>query len=405
MKPRAKGKTTSLLIYSHYFIPSVGGVETSVLALASGLSEISDPSSQKQFHVTVVAQTPAALFDDQSLGFRVVRHPSLFTLARLILKSDVLHLAGPSLLPLLLGYLARKPVVLEHHGYQSTCPNGLLIHEPERSVCPGHYLQGKHLECLKCQSTEMPLWKAVIHMSMMLPRHLLSRSVAANISITNHVLERQRLPRTKTIYYGIEDSAPLNGETLARLSGKLSFAYVGRLVAEKGIPIFLESIRLLKEEGLVFDVKLVGEGPQRAEIERLIQEKQIQEFVTITGFLKGDALHKTMQGVSVVVMPSVWEETAGLAAIEQMMRGRLVIASKIGGLAEVIGSAGLLSPAGDPIALAQCMRKVIQNPALVETFGKKARDRAATLFTRSHMVEEHARVYLHLVDSKAPVDY
>jgi glycosyltransferase involved in cell wall biosynthesis len=301
---------------------------------------------------------------------------------------------------MLLGYLARKPVVLEHHGYQSTCPNGLLIHEPERSVCPGYYLQGRHLECLKCQSKEMPSWKAAIHLLMMGPRYLLSRSVAANISITNHVLERQSLPRSTAIYYGIEDSAPLSSETYVRRSGKLSFAYLGRLVAEKGIPIFLESVRLLKEEGFVFDIKLVGEGPQRAEIERLIQEKQIQDSVTITGFLTGNALHEMMQRVAVVVMPSVWEETAGLAAIEQMMRGRLVIASKIGGLAEVVGEAGLLSPPGDPIALAECMKKVIQNPALIETFGKNARDRAATLFKRSRMVEEHARVYLHLVDSK-----
>ncbi len=396
MNSRPRGSATKLLIYSHFFAPSVGGVETSVLDLAKGLSEISASSPGEKFDVTVVAQTPAGLFDDQALNFRVVRHPNLFKLVGLTLESDVIHLVGPSLLPQLLGYLARKPVVLEHHGYQSTCPNGVLIHQPERSICPGYYLQGQPLQCLKCQSAEMPFWKAVIHMFIMVPRHFLSRSATANISITNHVLERQKLPRTKTIYYGIEDPLALNGEAPRNISGKLSFAYVGRFVPEKGIPIFLESVRLLKADGLAFDVKLVGEGPQRAEIEQLIQEKQIQEFVTITGFLKGDALHQMMESVAVVVMPSVWEETAGLAAIEQMMRERLVIASEIGGLAEVVGNAGLLSPVGDPVALAECMKKVIQNPSLIEILGKKARDRAVKLFQRSRMVEDHARVYLQL---------
>src|SRR2546427_4824649 len=58
---------------------------------------------------------------------------------------------------------------------------------------------------------------------------------------------------------------------------------------------------------------------------------------------------------------SVWEETAGLAAIEQMMRGRLVIASKTGGLAELVDDASLTFPAGDSQALAQSMQKVLRS--------------------------------------------
>jgi glycosyltransferase involved in cell wall biosynthesis len=117
------------------------------------------------------------------------------------------------------------------------------------------------------------------------------------------------------------------------------------------------------------------------------------EVVHITGFLRGDALAKILNGVSVVVMPSVWEETAGLAAIEHMMRGRLVIASKIGGLGEVVGDAGITCSAGDPEDLARCMKDVLQSPASIVVLGYKARERAESLFLRERMIADHRRVY------------
>ena len=125
----------------------------------------------------------------------------------------------------------------------------------------------------------------------------------------------------------------------------------GATLPEKGVPILLKAISLLNEEGLHFKVKLVGDGPQRAEIREIIESERIADRVSLTGFLEGNELSQAMDDVSAVVMPSVCEETAGLAAIEQMMRGRLVIASDIGGLAEVVSNAGLLTPAGDAEAL------------------------------------------------------
>ena len=315
-----------------------------------------------------------------------------------------MHLAGPAILPQFLGYLARKPIVLEHHGYQATCPNGLLVRQPERSVCKGHFLQRQPLECLKCQMTEMPLWKSIFQMFVMVPRYFLARSASVNISITNHILTRQRLPKSRTIYYGIENGLSCEARTPQDASGQVCFAYVGRFVPEKGISVFLQSISLLKKEGLDFRVKLVGDGPLRAEIEKIVQLEATADRVEITGFLKGDALSQALENVSAVVMPSVWEETAGLAAIEQMMRGRLVIASEIGGLAEIVSTTGLLSPAGDAEALAERMKMVIQNPGLIETLGQSARARAMELFQRGRMVEDHAGVYRQLARQESGQD-
>ena len=133
-----------LLLYSHFFAPSVGGVETIVLSLARGLAELRTKDSQPQFALTVVTETPAANFDDRSLPFRVTRQPRLRELWRIIRASDVIHIAGPSLAPLFLAKLARKPVVVEHHGYQAICPNGVLLQLPAATICRGHFHAGHY---------------------------------------------------------------------------------------------------------------------------------------------------------------------------------------------------------------------------------------------------------------------
>jgi len=55
-----------LLIYSHFFAPSIGGVESAVLSLAGGLPELRIPNGDPEFEVTLVTYTPAGDFDDRS---------------------------------------------------------------------------------------------------------------------------------------------------------------------------------------------------------------------------------------------------------------------------------------------------------------------------------------------------
>ena len=119
----------------------------------------------------------------------------------------------------------------------------------------------------------------------------------------------------------------------------------------------------------------------------------MESCVQVTGFLIGAEFAEALRDARVVVMPTVMEETAGLAAMEQMIRGRLVIASNIGGLGEIVGDAGLKYPPSDAAALAGAMRNVLRQPSLINSFGKLARERALDLFVRERMIAEHARVY------------
>jgi glycosyltransferase involved in cell wall biosynthesis len=383
-----------LLLYSHYFPPSIGGVETIALSLASGLTDLRNPDGKPQFEVTVVTQTPPGEWVDAALAFRVVRRPNFRTLWKQFRIADVIHLCGPALVPLFLAWLLRKPTALEHHGYQAICPNGLLLHQPDRSMCPGHFQARNYAECLRCRASETSWLRSVIGLLLMVPRRLLTRAVARNVAITGHVLQRQSLPRSSVIYYGIEESA--YKPPVSPANGRISFAYVGRFVPEKGIPILVQAAKNLAREDRSFAVQLIGDGPERHKIEDMIRKEGLERWVQITGYRTGEALAQALSSVDVVVMPSVWEETAGLSAIEHMMRGKLVIGSDVGGLREVIGDAGLRSVAGNAESLAECMRRVLQDSSLIASLGRKARDRALQLFVRERMIDQHAKMYRDL---------
>jgi glycosyltransferase involved in cell wall biosynthesis len=229
---------------------------------------------------------------------------------------------------------------------------------------------------------------------LMFPRNMLARRVACNIAVSQHVLERIALPGSRVVYHGVDTAtAPAGVSEIPASPARLRFAYVGRLVAEKGLPVLLEAAQLLKREKREFVLLLIGDGPQRPQLETMIQRAELGGCVHITGFLEGAVLGRTLESVHVVIMPSVWEETAGLAAMEQMMRGRLVIASKLGGLAETVGDVGLLFQPGDVADLARCMREVLQDRSVVTSLGRKGHERAASLFRLERMIAEHGSIY------------
>lgn len=373
-----------LLVYSHVFAPSVGGNETYVMLLAEGLAR---QATRSGLQVTVATPTPSGGHNDAALPFRIVRQPGLGTLLHLIREADVIHLAGPCLLPMLLALILGRHVSVEHHGYLPICPNGLLVYEPDGTVCPGHFMARRYRWCLRCNATGEGWTRSAIKLLVTFPRRWLAKRVDANICITAHVEDRLRLPRASVLYYGVP--ALRDPESYALSSSPLWFAYVGRLVSLKGLPVLVEAACRLKKQGYQFGLRFVGDGPERGALEKLVEDCGLRDQTFFAGNATGEVLRDLVRDVTAVVMPSTWEETAGLAAIEQMMRGRLVIASNIGGLGEVVGEAGLRFPPGDAGALAECMKRVLDNPELARLLGNKARQRALSLFLQDRMVENH----------------
>jgi glycosyltransferase involved in cell wall biosynthesis len=177
----------------------------------------------------------------------------------------------------------------------------------------------------------------------------------------------------------------------------LTIAYVGRLVGEKGLHLLLEAAWRLKSQGYQFRLKLVGDGPERRQLETLARRLDLDELVAFTGVLRGLELDAAIAEVEVLVMPSIYEETAGLAAMEQMMRGGAVIASEVGGLGEVVGSAGLKFAPGDVDGLVGALRLILDDRSVAMDLGRKARDRAVRVFSQKRMVDEHLLLYRELL--------
>lgn len=387
-----------VVLYSEYFFPISGGVQTNILELACGLSDWRNGKAQEPIEVTVITRTVETTPEDNSWPFRLIRHPGLWRLVQLLRDADVIHIAGPAMLPMSIALFLRKPMMIEHHGYQAICPNGILLLGTGRTVCPGHFQAGRYAECLRCNSVEMGWFGSLRSLVLQFPRRWLCNRASVNAVITDHVGKRMGLPRTQTILYGIRDP----GCTPTTRNGhSLEIGYVGRLVPEKGVPVLLKAAKRLQDDGLPFHLTIVGGGPLRTNLETEVQQLGLARSVTFAGELTGADLERAVRPFQVVVMPSMWEETAGLSAIEQMMRGQVVVASDIGGLSEVVGDCGVKVAPGDPDALYAGLRRLLQDAALSASLGRAARERATKVFNLCSMIEKHVALYATLAASEA----
>ena len=94
-------------------------------------------------------------------------------------------------------------------------------------------------------------------------------------------------------------------------------------------------------------------------------------------------------------------EVFGLVAAQNLMAGRLVVASELGPLAEVVGETGLTFPPGDATALADCLEKLLRNPEAFTGMARQARERASNLFTLEQMTRGHVELYLSHSSSRS----
>ncbi len=381
-------KCIKLVLYAHDSLPSVGGVQRIVLHLARGIAGRTASSEQPcGFEVTLVTETPGTQEEDRLLPFRVVREPGFWKLAGLLRKSDVVHLAGPALLPLSMGLLLGKPVVVEHHGFHSICPNGQLLYEPDETPCPGHYMAGRYAKCVQCNAKSLGFLRSV-RMFLLTPfRRWLSNRASRNITPTKWLENLLHLRRSRTIVHGISPDA---GTPSAEASVS-TFAYQGRLVSTKGVGVLLEAFRRLCHEREGLCLTIIGSGPADASLRATAAK--VNGHVEFLDYVPEEELHRALAKAATVVMPSLGGEVFGLVAAENMLRGKLLIVSDLGALHEVVSDTGFVFSVGDASALADRMRRVLDNPSEAAAMGRAARARAMQAFSMESMIEAHAATY------------
>jgi N-acetyl-alpha-D-glucosaminyl L-malate synthase BshA len=142
----------------------------------------------------------------------------------------------------------------------------------------------------------------------------------------------------------------------------------------------------------------VGDGPDGATCRNLARELGIAERVSFLG--ERDALPELLAPADVFVLSSS-EESFGLSALEAMSCGTPVVATRVGGVSEVVEheSSGLLVAADDPAGFASALQRLLFEPALARRMGLAARQRALEHFDRTRIVAQYEDLYCRLVGS------
>ena len=156
---------------------------------------------------------------------------------------------------------------------------------------------------------------------------------------------------------------------------RLRIGYVGRLAAQKRVDLLVTAFgRMTGPAELV----VVGDGPERARVHRLVEQSPAAHRIRTTGFVEHSAVPGVLASLDVLVLPSAYEEM-GSVLTEAMAAGLPVVASDVGGIPEVVrhGETGLLVPPGDVAALAAALDRLVADPGLREHLAAGARRRAA----------------------------
>ena len=186
-------------------------------------------------------------------------------------------------------------------------------------------------------------------------------------------------------------------------AGPPDLLFVGRLVERKGVCYLLHAMqRLVPDHGARLTV--VGEGPLRESLEREAVELGVAEHVTFAGFVSTDELARRLSRCDVFVLPAVRdakgdEEGLGVVLVEALSFSRPVVASRSGGIVDVIRheETGLLVPPADPEALARSIGRLLDDPALARRLGEAGRRHVDKSFSWDPIVDRLISLYQRLV--------
>jgi glycosyltransferase involved in cell wall biosynthesis len=160
----------------------------------------------------------------------------------------------------------------------------------------------------------------------------------------------------------------------ARITGlpaQPTVLFVGRLEEEKGVHILLQAMAMVIKRVTNVHMLIAGKGSYQPFLEQIVASLGIRSQVSFLGWLEDEHLQKAYKESWLLVLPSIVEDGFPTVLSEAGLMGRPVVASNIGGIRDIIrdGENGLLVHAGDAIALADAIVKVLRDQPLAEKMG------------------------------------
>jgi glycosyltransferase involved in cell wall biosynthesis len=240
-----------------------------------------------------------------------------------------------------------------------------------------------------------PLRKALSPLGDALARIALRRAdgVRTISDYTSGLVRRAGAEPTAT-FAAFMDLEPFLDPPPASLPERPAALFVGVLERYKAVDVLADAWRLAAPRAPDATLHVVGRGTLRAVVERLVAE--LPEQTRWSEVLPTSDIPRALDEATVLVLPSR-SEGLGRVVVEAFCRGRGVVASRVGGIQDLVvdGESGVLVPPGDARALADALVRVLTEPALAEGLGAAARPAVEPWLATP---EEYAREVRELVE-------
>jgi len=285
------------------------------------------------------------------------------------------------------------PVVMTLHDYKLICPSYLMLNRG--AVCEscrsGRFIHCLLKTCHKESLTASGVYCMESYLNKWLHKYETIRYFIcpSMFSLTKHA--EHGIPKDRLLH--IRNFANLN-EYKPQYDTSGYVLFVGRLSKEKGVLTLLNAV-----EHLDVPVRIVGDGPLKAEYESFVADRRMNH-VTFEGYKSGDDLKQLYENAAFLVMPSEWYENAPMTILEAYAYGKPVVGSRIGGIPEMIDHerTGMLFAMGDAGQLAECILNLWSNKSLCRQMGHAARDKVEREFSSEVHYEHLMEVYRNLLN-------
>ncbi|MDO8668368.1 MAG: glycosyltransferase [bacterium] len=293
-------------------------------------------------------------------------------------KPDLAHLHNITyqLSPAVIRVLKRHniPVIMTLHDYNIICPNAKLFTRGSPCQrCRG----GRYYHCFlnKCShgsygQSFLAMLEAYFNQRLLKVYDQVDLFIAPSQAMKEACV-KFGLARNKIINlcYPIN----LNDNNLENIDASNYILYFGRLAPEKGVDLLLEA--MVKVNGKI-SLKIAGGGPDYQSIENQIKKLGLSQRVELLGEKYGDELSVLIKHALAVVVPSVWPENMPYSMLESLAMGKIVIASRIGGMSEIIkdGDNGWLFKSGDSHELVLKINLATVRNEFIKTMEKTAKN-------------------------------
>jgi glycogen synthase len=330
-----------ILVQSPVWRPSVGGIESLGETLVREFARAGH-------HVTVLTLTPGAT-PSEGVAYTLIRRPGVRDIISEACRADVVLQHGPSLRlgwPLLA--LPKALVVSVHMPFMDEGGLGALkrrlkrawLHRADTLVFPSQYMRhrwgGEGLVIPNCFDAER-------------------------------------------FFLGDRD----------RGSGGPRIACVARLIRAKGVHLLIEAATLRQRElrQCGATIRVVGDGPERAELTVLAGKLGVSDLIDFEGALPPEAVGILLRSSDILVVPSLWEEPFGIAALEGVVSGCVVVAARTGGLPEAAGPGAVLYDRDSPHALSNALMSAVRAPGPDRRLVEQHRERHTPQVVAAHYLE------------------